>query len=141
MGNKGSNTTTQTSAPNAAAMQAYQDLLARAGGVASQGYQPYTGELVAPMNAQQNLGINAINQNAGFAQPYISQAANYANTAAQPLSVADIQRYQNPYIQNVVSATEAQFNNQNAQQQSNLVGNAAAQHALGGNRVGVAQAN
>jgi hypothetical protein len=41
----------------------------------------------------------------------------------------------------VVDATQAQFNNQNTQAQQGLTGNAIAQGALGGNRVGVAQAN
>lgn len=138
---KSNNTTTSTTAPNAQAMQAYQDLLSRAGGVSQTPYTPYGGEFVAPVNAQQQTGVNAINQNAGFAQPYIQQAAGYANQAAAPITGAQIAGYQSPYTQQVVQATEAQFNNQNAQQQSALTGNAAAQGALGGDRVGVAQAN
>ena len=39
----------------------------------------------------------------------------------------------------MVNATQNQFNNQNAQQQAGLTGNAISQGALGGNRVGVAQ--
>jgi hypothetical protein len=39
----------------------------------------------------------------------------------------------------VVNATQAQFNDQNAQQQAGVTGNAISQGALGGNRVGVAQ--
>lgn len=139
MGNKGSNSTTSTTAPNAEAMQAYQDLLQRAGGVASTPYQAYGGEMTAPINAQQQMGVGNINQNAGFAQPYIQQAAGYANDAAAPISGQDISQYLNPYTQNVVDATQAQFSNQNAQQQSQVLGNAASQNALGGDRVGVAQ--
>jgi len=41
----------------------------------------------------------------------------------------------------VVNATQNQFNNQNQQAQQGLTSNAIAQGALGGNRVGVAQAN
>lgn len=140
-GGKGSNTTTTNTSPNPMAMGAYADVLARAQGVANLPYTPYGGELVAGINQQQNLGIGNINQNAGFAQPFIGQAAQYANNAAQPITAAQIQNYQNPYTQQVVNATEAQFQNQNAQQQSQLLGNAASQHALGGDRVGVAQAN
>ena len=65
----------------------------------------------------------------------------YANQSAQDITGADIARYQSPYTQQVVDATQAQFNNQNAQQQSQLLGNAAAQNALGGDRAAVAQAN
>lgn len=137
---KGTNTTTSTSAPSPQAMDAYNSLLNRAGGVASTPYQSYTGQLQAPVNAQQYSGIGNINQNAGFAQPYIQQAAQYANNAAQPLTAAQIQQYQNPYTSQVVGATEQQFNNQNAIQQQQVLGNAAAQGALGGDRVGIAQA-
>lgn len=139
MGQKNTTSTTNTS-PNPVAGAAYTDLLSRAAGVASTPYQSYTGELVAPVNAQQTAGINNINQNAGFAQPYIQQAAGYANSAAQPLTAEDIARYSDPFTQQVIDATQSQFNNQNAQQQQGVIGNAAAQGALGGNRVGVAQA-
>ena len=42
-------------------------------------HTPYGGELVAPTNAQQNTGIAGVNANAYYAQPYIQQAAGYAN--------------------------------------------------------------
>lgn len=143
MGSKGSNTTTQsqTNAPNPAAMAAYNAILDRAMGVANTPYQAYGGELTAGINQQQQAGVSGINQNAGFASPFISEAAGFARQGAAPISAADIARYQDPYTQQVVNATQAQFNNQNAQQQSVLLGNAAAKGALGGDRVGVAQAN
>ena len=140
---KGTNTTTQSqsTSPNPAAMAAYQNVLARAQDVGSLPYQAYGGELTAGINPQQQSGIGAINQNAGFASPYISEAAGYARQGAAPITAADIARYQDPFTQQVVDATQAQFNNQNAQAQSSLMGNAAARGALGGDRVGVAQAN
>lgn len=142
---KGSNTTTTSSSntsradPQADAL--YRQILERAQGAAETPYQSYNGELVAPVNAQQNLGIGNINSYAGFAQPYIERAAGYANQAAGPISASQIQNYMSPYTQSVVDATQAQFNNQNQQQQQQLTGNAISQGALGGNRVGVAQAN
>lgn len=138
---KGSNTTSTSTAPNPQAMAAYQDVLNRAQDVAQTPYQAYSGELVAPVNAQQTTGIGNINQNAGLAQPYIQQAGSLATQASQPLTQQQIQQYQSPYTQSVVDATSAWFNNQNQQQQQNVLGNAAAQGALGGDRVGVAQAN
>lgn len=140
IGSKGSNTTTQTTGPAPAAMDAYNSLLNRASGVASTPYTPYTGELVAPVNQQQYTGIGNINQNAGFAAPYIQQAATYANNAAQPLTAAQIQQYQNPYTQSVVNATQGQFNLMNQQALNNIQGNAAMSGALGGDRAGVAKA-
>ncbi len=136
---KGTNTTSTSNAPNPQAGAAYSNLIARAGNVANTPYQAYSGELVAPVNAQQQTGIGGINTNANYAQPFINQAAGYANQAAQPITAGQIAQYQNPFQRQVVNATEAQFNQQNAMQQSQLTGNAAAQGALGGDRVGVAQ--
>ncbi|MDE2101788.1 MAG: hypothetical protein KGL39_31365 [Patescibacteria group bacterium] len=142
---KGSNTTTTTNgttwSPTPQAADAYNALLSRAQGVASTPYQAYTGELVAPFNAQQNLGVANINANANFAQPYIQQAAGLASSAANPITAQQIAAYQNPYTQSVVNATQQQFNLQNAQQAQGVNSNAIAQGAYGGNRVGVAQAN
>jgi hypothetical protein len=140
---KGSNTTSTSSSTSASpqATSAYQNLLNRAQGVAATPYQAYTGELTAPINSQQQAGISGINAASGQAQPAINQALGLAAGAANPLTAAQIQQYQNPYTQNVIDATQAQFNNQNAQQQQQLTGNAISQGALGGNRVGVAQAN
>lgn len=142
MGSKGSNTTTQTStyAPNADAMAAYQSILQRAQGVANTPYTPYGGELVAGINPQQTMGIGNVNANANWAQPYIQGAIGQAQTSSAPLSAASIQSYMNPYTQNVVDATRAQFSNQNAQDLQRIRGNAIAQGALGGNRQAIAEA-
>ena len=121
-------------------MAAYSQILGQAQNVAATPYQPYTGQLVAPVNAQQMAGIGNINQNANFATPFINQASGLATAAANPITAQQIQNYVNPYTQAVVNATQQQFNLQNAQQQNQLMGNAVAQNALGGNRVGVAQA-
>lgn len=92
-------------------------------------YQGFTGQEVAPVNAQQMAGIGDINKYTG----------QIAGTAA-PISAADIQRYQDPYTNQVIQATQADFDTQNARAQSQVTGNAAAQGALGGDRIGVAQA-
>lgn len=138
---KGSQTTTQntsqTQTPNPQAMQLYQDILQQAQGVASTPYQPYPGQLVAPINQQQGYGISNINAY----QPAYATSLGMAYNAAQPITAAQIQKYMSPYTQDVINATQAQFANQNAQQQAALTGNAAAQGALGGDRIGVAQAN
>lgn len=133
-------TSTTTSQANPTAMANYYGDLSRASGVAGLPFQTYGGEFTAPVNAQQQTAGANINQNAGFALPYIEQASQYANAAAQPITAQQIANYQSPYTQQVVNATEAQFNQQNAQQQSQLTGNAAAQGALGGDRTGLAQA-
>lgn len=139
MGSKGSNTTTSTYQP--AGSGYINTALQTAQNAAATPYQAYNGELTAPVNNQQYTGIGAINQYSQAAQPYYQQAQGYISNAAQPIGASQINQYLNPYTQQVVNSTQAQFNNQNAQQQSQLTGNAAAQGALGGNRVAVAQSN
>ncbi|HLY88320.1 MAG TPA: tail fiber domain-containing protein [Acetobacteraceae bacterium] len=138
---KGSQTTStqSTSSADPQAAAAYRDLLTRASGVASTPYQAYTGDLTAPVNAQQQAGIGNINANANFASPYISQAAGLAGASAAPITSADIQQYLNPYTQNVVDATTQQMQHDNAQAMAGLQGNQIAQGALGGNATGVAK--
>src|SRR5438445_2225781 len=126
--------TTSSSSPDPQAYAQYSSLLNRAGSVAQTPFQSYGGEFVSPLNQQQQQAGSNINQYAGFAQPYISQAAQYATQAAQPLTGAQIAQYQSPYTQQVVNATQAEFNNQNQQQLEGVRGNAAAQGALGGDR-------
>lgn len=137
MGEKNAQTTTQSSAPNPAAMKAYQDLMNRASGVAATPYNPYGGDLTAGVNAQQNLGIGNINTASQAGNPWFS----YAASMAHPLAQSDIERYQNPYTQNVVDATQAQFDRSNAQQQEGLKGRAISQGSLGGSRANIAAAD
>lgn len=131
--------TSQSSSTSAdpRAQSIYGDVLSRAAGVASTPYQSYSGPLTAGINSQQQLGIGNINANAGYAQPYLQQANSMATGASNPLTQQQIESYLNPYTQNVVDATQAQFNAQNASQQSDLKGNLISQGALGGNRSGV----
>lgn len=140
MGSKGSQTTSTSSSPNPQAMAAYQNILSQAQNVAATPYTAYSGELVAPINAQQQLGIANINNAAGYAAPVMTDALGYARSAAQPLTAEEIQRYMSPYTQGVVSATQAQFENQNEQQRQRSIGNAISQGALGGNRQAIAEA-
>jgi len=138
-----SNATTSTYAPTAAAQSTYQDILSRAQQVASTPYQPYTGQLTAGLTPTQQAGINNTNSGVGMAVPYINTAGQYAATGAAPVnnvSSSDIVKYLSPYQQNVIDSTMANINETNAQQQQQVKGNAALQGALGGDRVGVAQA-
>ena len=141
MGNKNPTTTNNTStSPSPQAMQAYESVLNQAQSTAATPYQSYTGQLVAPFNAEQNTGVSSINTYANAAQPAVSYGLQQAAASSSPLTTSQIQQYQSPYTQDVVNATQAQFNNQNQQQQQQVQGNAIAQGALGGNRTAVAQA-
>lgn len=132
--------------------------------MAAQPLQQYSGNTVAGLSPDQMAAIQTIQNTQGIADPFINSAAQEFGASTSPmdigpwttqangmfnqagqgidfnqLSAADIQRYQNPYTQNVIDATQAQFNNQNAMQQQGVMGNAISQGAFGGDRSAVAQ--
>ena len=128
MGNK-TNTATQTSTPPAGVLSQYQALLNRASGVS-------TGATVAPLTDTQQQAIGSFNQ---IPSSFLPQASNYVQQGAAPITGSQISNYSNPFQQSVVNATMGNINETNAEQQQQVTGNAIAQGALGGNRVGVAQ--
>ncbi len=128
MGSK-TNTAKQTTAPPADVMAQYQALLQRASGVS-------TGNTVAPFTGSQNAAFGSFDQIPG---QYLPQATNYATQGAEGISPGQISQYENPYQHDVTNATIGNINETNAEQQNQVKGNAIAQGALGGNRVGVAQ--
>lgn len=77
-------------------------------------------------------------------EPGIANANSMFNQSARQLtptqfSAGQIGQYESPYTQQVVNATQAEFNNQNRQQQQAVEGNAISQGAFGGDREAVAQ--
>lgn len=138
MGGK-TQTTTQQQTNTPTGLAQLGDIWNRVQQVASTPYQAYNGQLVAGLTPTQQQGIQGVTNAQGSAQPYFDQAAQYATQGASTIDPSSIQKYMNPYTQNVIDATQANFNQSNAIQQQGVIGNAAAQGALGGDRVGVAQ--
>lgn len=138
MGNKGSKPqvqqTTQTQTQNASVapdpyvLQQLYSTLGKAQKAASTPFQAYTGELTAGLTPTQLQAISGL----GGIQQQFTQAG-------QPISAEDIQRYQNPYQQQVIDATQAAFNRQNAVGLNQLRGGLAAQNAFGNSRAGIAE--
>jgi hypothetical protein len=123
---------TSTYAPNPQALSYYDAAMAKASMAGNLPYTAFSGELVAPVNAQQLAGVNNINQFAQAAQPDIAQALGYATNAGQYLTPQQINQYYNPYQQQVIQATQGVFNQQNAEALNQITGNTAASGALGG---------
>ena len=150
MGKPSSNTTVSNNSPPQAYLDAYSAVNKQAQNVASQPYSPYQGNIVAGFSPDQTAAMQQVEgatANGGVQAPYL-QAAQQAFTNAQtPLwpnvqqfSPQSINQYTSPYTQQVVNATENQFNNQNAIQNQGVVGNAISQGGWGGDRSAVAQA-
>jgi hypothetical protein len=80
MGGKTATTTQSVQIPPEV-LARYNAVNARAEQVASQPFQQYTGQFVAPINATQQAGINNTMAAANMAQPYYQNATNYLTNA------------------------------------------------------------
>lgn len=154
---------TATQTPPKWVQSGYKEIFKDADRLADRGYKPYQGGFTGDQqSAFQNLrnlqgssngyfgsaagsyntGAGVIGAgsgafNAGFAP---LSAANSAYSGAVNPSYNRVNDYMNPYTQNVINATMANMQETNARQQQDVLGNAVSQRAMGGNRVGVAQA-
>lgn len=138
----GSSTQTQqtTTAPTALAGQNYTSAINQAAQLATTPYNTATDTQVAGLTQPQTTAFGQLQSAYGTAQPYLSQATNYANAAADPATVQNnIQGFENPYTSSVINSSLALANQQNQQQQQQLQSSAASAGALGGDRLGVAQ--
>lgn len=130
---------TSTYKPPQYISNAAQQVIGSAGGIAANANAGPT------FNPLENTAYGTLGNVNTIAQPYIGQAYNMGLAGANPFtptafSSDQINQYMSPYNDNVVNATMNQLGLLNAQQQNQVVGNAASNRALGGDRVGVAQA-
>lgn len=146
-GSGGGTNTVTSSAPPPQVMAAYQTAMNAAQSAASQPLQQYGGATIAGFTPDQLQAFQTVSGLQGAATPYLNSANSAIDASRTPLwsnvqqfSPSAVGQYQSPYTQNVVDATQAQFNNQNAQQQNQLVGSAISAGAWGGDRSAVAQA-
>lgn len=134
-----------TTAPNNSAIApAVTNEVNAATSLASQPLQQYQGQLVAPLTQDQNDAIAQIKASSGIAQPYLTQAAQYAQQGATPITATPfsqqaVDQYDSPYQNDVINSTMALENEQDAEQQQSLAGNITAAGAWGGDRSGVVQ--
>lgn len=140
---KGSNTQStsqsQTTSPgNPNAVAAYNRLFGISQGLEGNTWNPATAQQVAGLASPQQQALDAVS--GGIASPYMAKAADYAQLGASPISGDQIANYQNPWTQQVIDATQNDFDVGNARQQSGVQGNARIQGSLGGDREAVAQA-
>ena len=143
-GSKGSSTTVQQSQPDPTVLADYQALIGQAQNLTSQPQQQYAGQYVAGLQPMQQQAYQGIENQQGAYAPYLNAAANLAGSAASPINVpsfsgAAISNYLSPYTANVAATTQNLFNEQNAQQQQSVIGNAVGQGAFGGDRTAIAQ--
>lgn len=139
------NTTTTTSQPSPDVTAAYNKVVGKAQTAAGAPLQQYSGPMIAGFTPAQLSSFKSVDNTQGVANPYINSASQYAAASATPItptafSPGAVSQYESPYTKQVVDATQAQYNNQNAVQQAALQGNAISKGAWGGDRAGIAQA-
>lgn len=122
---------TSTYGPPAEVMERYRELLGRAEGVSETPYAGYTGPRVAGFTPDQQAAFAGVRDSVGLAQPYVQEAAGLARSGAAPITPEAISRYTNPFTQQVVDATTADFDAQNKRQLSQVAGQAAMSGAYG----------
>lgn len=146
-GGAGSETVNNSTSPPPQVLAAYQTAMNAAQSAASQPLQQYGGPTIAGFTPDQTSAFNTIDQSQGIQNPYNTAAANDINAGTanlwngvQQFSPSAISQYSSPYTQQVLNSTMAAENNQDAQQQTALQGNAISSGAWGGDRAGVASA-
>jgi hypothetical protein len=142
---KGSTTQSTVQIP-ADVLARYNSVNQTAQQAASRPFVPYSGEFVAPINAQEQTGIANTNAAAGSYQPYFNQAQGYVTAGGQAVNPTDldsasINKYMSPYLNTVLGSESALLNQNNQQQQSGQLGTAIQNGAFGGDRGGIAAAN
>jgi hypothetical protein len=126
MGGKTTTSTNKVEIPKEV-LARYNAVNAQAAKVAQNPFQQYgtqASDFVAQFNDQQLQGVEGINRVAGMGAAY-----------------ENVDKYLNPYIQNVADTTRAQMEQANEQAQSGALGTAIQSGAFGGDRAGVAAAN
>lgn len=107
---------------------------------------PLSSSIPTPYNAAISSGqlpSQALGATTAASGPAIGNATAAGQAgitgAAGSLTPGSVQQWMSPYTSDVVNATQAEFNNQNAQEGSSLAGNAISSGAWGGDRAQVAQ--
>ncbi len=144
-GGGGQNTVVQNSQPPQWLQNNLQSLYTQAQNVTGAPLQQYNGPTIAPFTPDQSTAIGAVNAAQGQAKPYYNQAQQLITNASQPITptpvnAQTIAQYQSPYQQQVINATQAQLNQNDAVQQQQLLGQAVQSGAspFGGDRAGIA---
>lgn len=141
MGNKSSTSTSHngsTTGPPGWLLNKYKDFINQVLKQGQQPFQSYDGQRVAGFTPDQLKAMQGVRDAQGVYKPYYDQANDWLKQGQRPV-YETYENYMNPYTQEVVDKTRADFEHQNAAQQSQTVGNAVLKGAMGGDRLGVMQ--
>jgi hypothetical protein len=130
---------TSTYTPTQQAAAAYKDVLAR-GNAAVSDYDPATAKQVAGFSDPQMQAFQNIAGMQGLWAPHLDSATGMTESAGRGIGAGDIANFYNPFQNDVIAATMADINKQDAMAQRGYTANQTAQGGLGGSGFGIGRA-
>ena len=102
-------------------------------------WEGYSGERVAGLSENEQMGTEMARDNVGIAQPYYDKAEGAIDRGTQSWTDADQSKYINPYIKGALDPAAREIRDQGARDISALEGRSASMDAFGGSRAALAQ--
>lgn len=134
MGGKKKTTQTQTYTPPKWVESGAKQALNLGQRIGSQQYTPYTGERVAGLSTNEQMGMELARKSSGAYQPYFDQAQDYIQRGTQSFTDADMQAYMNPYIKAALDPTARELRQEGARALQGIDSRSASIDAMGGSR-------
>ena len=105
-----------------------------------EGYVPYTGQEIAEFSPEQERAFDLTSQAVGQTQAFSTPAAQFAGLAGLGTTDADISRFMNPYVSQVVERAERERRRAGDIEQQELAAKAVQAGAFGGSREAILEA-
>ena len=106
-----------------------------------EGYVPYTGQEIAEFSPEQERAFDLTSQAVGQTQAFATPAAQFAGLAGLGTTDADISRFMNPYVSQVVERAERERRRAGDIEQQELAAKAVQAGAFGGSREAILEAD
>lgn len=105
-----------------------------------EGYVPYTGQEIAEFSPEQERAFDLTSQSVGQTQAFATPAAQFAGLAGLGTTDADISRFMNPYVSQVIERAERERRRAADIEQQELAARAVQAGAFGGSREAILEA-
>lgn len=134
MGGSSKKRTTQTYTPPSWVEGASQQAIGLGRRLGSQQYSAYSGNRVAGLSENEQMGMQLARDSVGIAQPYIDNAAALTQRGTQQFADADMSQYINPYIKGALDPAAREIREEGSRGAMALDARASSMDAFGGSR-------
>lgn len=97
-------------------------------------HEQYTGDRVAGLSENEQMGVSMARSNVGIGQPYYDKAEMYADRGATSWADADQEKWMNPYIKGALDPAAREIREAGAMGANALDSRASSMDAFGGSR-------